>query len=247
MVDWFWRHHLCFKYHVRIHFDPQNKPKYMKNQAKAPVEQIGIDWLILNIGHHLFLLRILYVPTRYLISLSALDASRYYFKFGNNCSILYKSNCLVSSRSLINGMYKLKFDSLYPQSLLTVYHIVEMKCNMMSENSSFLWHKHLSHISKKRIERLVKNEILLNLDFTNLPMFVDCIKGKQTKHTKKEATSSTQLLEMIHTDVCGPFDVPLFNGEKYFTIFIDDFLRYGYIYLLYEKLQAMNVLKVYIN
>lgn len=93
----------------------------------------------------------------------------------------------------------------------------------------------------------MKNEILLNLDFTNLLMFVCCIKGKQTKHTKKEATSSTQLLEMIHTDVCGPFDVPLFNGEKYFTIFIDDFLCYGYIYLLYEKSQVMNVLKVYIN
>jgi len=35
---------------------------------------------------------------------------------------------------------------------------------------------------------------------------VDCIKGKKTKHSKKEATRRTQFLEIIHTDVCGPFD-----------------------------------------
>ena len=31
-----------------------------------------------------------------------------------------------------------------------------------------LWHKRLGHISKERLERLVKNEILPNLDFSNL-------------------------------------------------------------------------------
>ena len=85
------------------------------------------------------------------------------------------------------------------------------------------------------MERLVKNEILPNLDFTDLRVCVDCIKGKQTKHTKKGVIRSTQLLEIIHTDICGPFDVSSFNKEKYFITFIDDFSRYGYIYLLHEK------------
>jgi len=53
-------------------------------------------------------------------------------------------------------------------------------------------------ITKERMERLVKNEILPSLDFTDLNVCVDCIKGKQTKHTKKGATRSTQLLEIIH-------------------------------------------------
>jgi len=43
----------------------------------------------------------------------------------------------------------------------------------------------LGHISKEMMERLVKNEILSNLDFTDLNVCVDCIKGKQTKHIKK--------------------------------------------------------------
>ena len=55
----------------------------------------------------------------------------------------------------------------------------------MDERSAYLWHKHLGHISKERIQKLIKNEILPDLDFTDLNVCVDCIKGKQTKHTKK--------------------------------------------------------------
>jgi hypothetical protein len=105
----------------------------------------------------------------------------------------------------------------------------------------------LGHISRERLERLVKDGILPNLDFTDLGVCVDCIKSKQTKHTKKAATRSTKLLEIIHTDICGSFDTPLFGKEKYFIIFIDDFSRYGYIYLLHEKSQTVNAFEVYIT
>jgi len=94
---------------------------------------------------------------------------------------------------------------------------------------------------------LVKNEILSDFNFTDFDICVDCTKGKQTKHTKKGATLSTQLLEIIHTNTCGPLDVPSFGGEKYFIIFIDDFSRYDYIYLLYEKSQSIDALDVFIN
>ena len=103
-------------------------------------------------------------------------------------------------------------------------------------------HKRLGHISNERLQRLVKNEILPNLEFTDIGLCVDCIKGKQTKHNKKGATRSNHLLEIIHTDICGPFDAPSFSGEKYFTTFINDFSRYGCVYLLKEKSQAINAL-----
>ena len=95
--------------------------------------------------------------------------------------------------------------------------------------------------------RLVKNEILQNLDFPNLSVCVDCIKGKQTKHTKKRATRSTQLLEIIHIDICRPFDVSSFNQEKYFITLIIDFSHYGYVYLLHVKSQDVNALEIFIN
>ena len=130
---------------------------------------------------------------------------------------------------------------------MTLHHNVGTKRSLMDERSTYLWHKRLGHISKEKMQRLVKNEILPNLDFTDLNVCVDCIKGKQIKHTKKGATRSTQLLEIIHTDICGLFDINSFNKEKYFITFIDDFSRYAHVYLLHEKSQSVNALEVYIN
>ena len=144
-------------------------------------------------------------------------------------------------------MYKFKLDNIFPESLLTLHHIFGTKHGLVNENSTYLWHKRLGHISKERLEILVKNEIFQELDFTDLGICVECIKGKQTKHTKKRVTRRTQLLEMIHTDICGPFEVSSFSGEKYFITFIDDFSRYGYVYLLHEKSQSVDALEVFIN
>ena len=76
---------------------------------------------------------------------------------------------------------------------------------------------------------------------------MDCIKVKQTKHTKKGATRSNELLEIIHTDICGTLYVPCFTGEKYFITFIDDLSRYGYVYLMHEKSQDIDIFEMFIT
>jgi len=94
---------------------------------------------------------------------------------------------------------------------MTLHHNVGTKRNLVNEISAYLWHKRLGHKSKERMQKLVNNEILSNLDFTNFGVCIDCIKGRQTKHIKKSATRSTELLEIIHIDICDPFDVPSFG------------------------------------
>jgi len=221
----------------------------MGNREKVPVEAVGTYRLILDTGFYLDLLDTFYVPSisRNLISLSILDVTGYSFKFGNGCFSLYKSTCMIGLGTLSDGLYKLNLDNLYAETLMTLHYNIGTKRGLVNECSTYSWHKCLGHISKKMMERLVKNEILLNLDFTDLNVCVDCIKGKQTKHTKKGATRSSQLLEIIHTDICGPFDVNSFNKEKYFITFTDDFSRYGHVYLLHDKSQAVNALEIYIN
>jgi transposase InsO family protein len=160
---------------------------------------------------------------------------------------LFKNTIFIGSGNLCDGLYKLNLNSDFVESLLTLHHNVGTKRSLINENSSILWHRRLGHISKERLERLVKDEILPNLDFTDFDVCVDCIKGKQTKHTKKCATRSGRLLEIVHTDICGPFDSASFGREKYFITFIDDFSRYCYIYLLHKKSQAVDALEVYIT
>jgi hypothetical protein len=211
----------------------------MGNRAKAQVEAIGTYRLFLDSGYHLDLFQTLYVPSisRNLISLSRLDLDGYSYNFGNKSFSLFKNTSFVGSGILSDGLYRLKLDNQFAETILTLHHNVGIKRSLTNENSSYLWHKRLGHISRERLLRLVKDGILLNLDFSDLGMCVDCIKGKQIKHTRKGATRSTELLEIIHTDICGPFDNPSFGGEKYFITFIDDFSRYGYVYLLHEKSQ----------
>ena len=46
---------------------------------------------------------------------------------------------------------------------------------------------------------------------------------------------ATNLLEIIHTDVCGPMSVEARGGYRYVLTLTDDWSRYGYIYLMKHK------------
>jgi hypothetical protein len=81
-----------------------------------------------------------------------------------------------------------------------------------------------------RIKRLVKEPILPHLQFSDLNQCVDCIKGKCVKKIKKDVKQSTEILEIIHTDICGPFPVKSVDGYDSFITFIDDYSCYDYIY-----------------
>jgi hypothetical protein len=48
-----------------------------------------------------------------------------------------------------------------------------------------LWHYRLGHILRGRIERLIKDDILHPLDFSNSDYYIDCMKGKYAKQVKK--------------------------------------------------------------
>ena len=74
----------------------------------------------------------------------------------------------------------------------------------MNEESSMLWHQRLRHISIDRIKRLVNDGVLSTLDFTDCETCISCIKGKQTNKSKKDAKRSSELLEIIHTNICSP-------------------------------------------
>ena len=54
---------------------------------------------------------------------------------------------------------------------------------------------------------------------------------------------ATNLLFLVHTDVCGPFDVLARDNYVYFITFIDDMSRYGYIFLMKHKSQIFERFK----
>nr|CAN71504.1 hypothetical protein VITISV_021017 [Vitis vinifera] len=101
----------------------------------------------------------------------------------------------------------------------------------------------LGHISNQHIQRLVLEGILDPLDFLDFQVYIECIKGKQTNMKKNDANRCGDVLELIHTDICGPFPTPSWNGQQYFSTFIDDYSCYDYLYLIHEKSQSLDVFK----
>nr|GEU93348.1 putative zinc finger, CCHC-type [Tanacetum cinerariifolium] len=106
---------------------------------------------------------------------------------------------------------------------------------------------------KKRIQVLAHSKAVRNASFAIrkgiLKKIVrnlrnECIKGKMTKGNKKGATRIIGLLELIHTDIYGPFPLGI-GGHKSFITFIDDYLRYMYLFLINEKSESVDMFKTF--
>ena len=178
-----------------------------------------------------------------LVYISILDKFGYTCSFGNNKFSLFQNSNLVGTGSLsyVDNLYMLDTIASYHETLQLSTKGVKRK--LTDENSSSLWHKRLGHISKRRIERLVSDEILDSLDFADFEICTNYIKGKQTNTRRFGANRATDVLRLIHTYICGPFPMVSWNGQQYFITFIDDFSRYDYLYLIHEKSQSLEVFK----
>ncbi|GKD80370.1 retrovirus-related pol polyprotein from transposon TNT 1-94, partial [Tanacetum coccineum] len=182
--------------------------------------------------------------TRNLISVPKLLLHDYEFTFGYYGLKVYFNSRLVGTGSLDNNLIKLQLDSNFEKSLLSMDVNVNGKRKHLDEESSLrLWHKRLGHISKDRMQHLIKEGILHHLDFLDFNQGVECIKGKFVKTIKKGSTRSKYLLGIIHTDIYGPF-INDIGGHKYFITFIDDYSRYTYVYLIKEKSESLDVFKI---
>ncbi|KAK9672915.1 hypothetical protein RND81_12G134500 [Saponaria officinalis] len=203
---------------------------YVGDDKSVEVDAIGTFRLLLRTGLYLDLEDTFVVPSfrRNLISVSLLDKSGYSCSLENKRFILSLNSNIVVTGSLCG------FNNLY------------MLDNVASYSENRTWkHVRLGHVSKERIQRLVSNDILDSVDFTDFDICVSCIKGKQTKVKRLGANRATDVLELIHTDICGPFPTASWNGQRYFISFIDDYSRFGYLYLIHEKSESLDMFKAF--
>ncbi|GJV82011.1 retrotransposon protein, putative, ty1-copia subclass, partial [Tanacetum coccineum] len=68
-------------------------------------------------------------------------------------------------------------------------------------NSTFLWHYRLSHINKKRIEKLQHDGLLESIDNESFDVCVSCISGKMARNPFTHASErADDLLGIIHSE-----------------------------------------------
>jgi serine/threonine-protein kinase RIO1 len=67
----------------------------------------------------------------------------------------------------------------------------------------------------------------------NFEKYETCSQAKITKRPHKSVERNTELLELIHSDLCEFEGILSYKGNRYFITFIDDFSKYTHV--LVEK------------
>ncbi|KAI3685767.1 hypothetical protein L6452_35025 [Arctium lappa] len=194
------------------------------NGTKVAAIAVGSILLTLPTGLLLELDDCYCVPSisRNLISVSCLDKKGFSFSIGNKCCSFSFGNIYYGDASLINGLYVLNMDN-------PIYNIDKRDVKSNSSNLTYLWHCRLGHINETRISKLHKDGLLNKLDFESYGTCEACLIGKMTKAPfVGQSERASDVLGIIHSDVCGPMNIHARGGYRYFITFTDDLSRFGY-------------------
>jgi hypothetical protein len=170
--------------------------------------------------------------------------------------IIYHNFVVVGPGTLCDSLYRIDLMpslSHFSSGAHFVNVVVGSKRSKDIEVSSMLCRRSLDHISRPIIERLIKDGILVNLDFyfyffyffyfffSDFDSCGDCVKGKLTSKTRRQKDGRSEtVLELIHTDICGPITPTALGNYRYFITFIDDYSRYGHIERIREKSESLE-------
>lgn len=209
------------------------------NNMKVPVLCSGSVQISTNCNYDIIVKDVLCVPslTTNLLSVSELikNGNKVVFE-ENQCYIRNNKNVLVATAMLSNGVYKLN---------------VKVADHMLAApavSSAEIWHRRLAHINRNDLNKM-KNGIVEGLSYpdTNdirMNKCVTCCEGKQMRLPFHHVGQiSTETLQIIHTDVCGPMETKSIGGAQYFVLFIDDHSRMTFIYFLKHKNEVFNIFK----
>lgn len=176
---------------------------------------------------------VLYVPNlcANLLSVSQMVRQGLNVNFSKDtCRIMRGRDECVGTADLVNGVYKLnvKCDD---SSLL-----------VKSEDLQMLWHRRFGHVNFHSLNRM-QSDIVSGISFKNNSdrSCEVCVKGKHSrKPFRDNKTISTNLLEIIHSDVCGPMPVNSYGGSRYFVTFIDDYSRKVFVATIKKKSEVFE-------
>ena len=216
------------------------------NGSKVDVIAVGTLPLHLPSGLVLNLSNCYLVPalSMNIISGSCLMRDGYSFKSENNGCSIYMSNIFYGHAPLVNGLFLLSLDS----GDTHIHNVNTKRCKVDNDSSTYLWHCRLGHIGIKRMKKLHSDGLLESLDFESFDTCEPCLMGKMTRTPFSGIMErASDLLEIVHTDVCGPMSVTTRGGYRYFLTFTDDLSRYGYIYLMKHKSETFEKFKEFQN
>ncbi|KAI3815343.1 hypothetical protein L1987_15008 [Smallanthus sonchifolius] len=117
-----------------------------------------------------------------------------------------------------------------------------------SESDSILWHRKLAHINYRKMNYIVRNDLVLGIPKMKFSVPDDCIpckKGKQRKksHKSKSTNSIVTPLELLHMDLFGPISIRSIGGKSYCLVVTDDYSRFSWVKFLSSKAETTELVQ----
>ena len=109
------------------------------------------------------------------------------------------------------------------------------------EDTNWLWHKRLSHLNFKNINKLSRKQLadgIPSVSFIKDRPCPGCEKGKQKRASFKKTKqnfSISEPLHMLHLDLFGPVNVQTLAGKRYTLVIVDEYTRYSWVIFLRSK------------
>ena len=133
---------------------------------------------------------------------------------------------------------------------LNVMIVIKSNMNKTSTSayileSSNLWHGRLGHVNYDTLRRLINLNHIPTFQIDAKHKCENYVEAKLTKSSFKSIERHTEPLDLSNSDICDLKFVQTRGGNKYFITFVDDIIKYCYVYLLKSKDEAIEKFVLY--
>ncbi|KXJ62368.1 hypothetical protein RP20_CCG016888 [Aedes albopictus] len=209
---------------------------YVANAAEIPVAAVGSVKLTASVeGTYtdLDIANVLCVPdlALNLLSVSEICKKGYRVTFTSKaCEVEHESTGdVIATAKQMDGLYKLDLVERNES-------FVAQPCGNLE-----LWHRRLAHLNIDSVKRLTTMASGIEVHGSTMPSCVPCAEGKHRKQPfKSSGARAKDVLELIHSDLCGPMEKSSHGGSKYWITFIDDATKMTFAYFLKSKADAFS-------
>ena len=146
--------------------------------------------------------------------------------------VLTKNGVFVGKGYLSNGLFVLN----------TAFMNANVSSSAYITESIDLWHGRLGHANFASIRKLKDLKLINACELHETGKCLVCVESKCVKKPYKPVmTRSTELLELIHSDLADFRNTPSRGGKNYYVYIVDDFSKYTKIYLIKTKDEASSM------
>jgi hypothetical protein len=157
-----------------------------------------------------------------LLSIGKLADEGYLTLFGpNQCWMFAKDNprnlLLSGLRSHGNSLYRLHTSSVRPTKIARLKPCVTL--SQAVTTPAELWHNRTAHLNYQSLDNLSHRDMVTGMPALQKEKRIcePCILGKhqRTSIPKVSKTPTIRILELVHSDLCGPLPHKSMTGSRY--------------------------------